>query len=123
MILANKRDLPGAWDVTALGVEAIEVSMLTREGAEALRPAIVRALASREDLRDTAALSNIRQIDLATRAHAALERARDAAIASASEEFVVAELQAAREALEEITGARTTDDVLRRIFERFCVGK
>jgi len=123
VILANKRDLPGAWDVAALGVEAIEVSMLTREGAEALRPAIVRALASREDLRDTAALSNIRQIDLATRAHAALERARDAAITSASEEFVVAELQAAREALEEITGARTTDDVLRRIFERFCVGK
>jgi tRNA modification GTPase len=123
VILANKRDLPGAWDVAALGVQAIEVSMLTREGAEALRPAIVRALASREDLRDTAALSNIRQIDLATRAHAALERARDAAITSASEEFVVAELQAAREALEEITGARTTDDVLRRIFERFCVGK
>ena len=124
VIVANKRDLPPAWDVAELGVEqAIETSMLTREGAEALRPAIVRALASREDLRDTTGLSNIRQIDLATRAHAALARARDAAIAAAPEEFVLADLQAARAALEEITGARTTEDVLRRIFERFCVGK
>jgi tRNA modification GTPase len=124
VIVANKRDLPAEWDVAALGVEhALEVSMLTGDGADALRPAIWRALASGDDLRDTAALSNIRQIDLARRAHAALERARAAAIASASEEFVLAELEASREALAEITGARTTDDVLRHIFERFCVGK
>ncbi len=125
VVVANKRDLPSAWDIAALDTDqAIDVSMLTHEGVDALRPALARELAAGAgDLRDTAALSNIRQIDLARRAHAALERARDAASTGASEEFVLAEMQAARDALAEITGSRTTDETLQRIFERFCVGK
>ena len=39
------------------------------------------------------------------------------------EEFVLADLQEARVALEQITGQRTSDDVLAHIFSRFCVGK
>jgi len=42
---------------------------------------------------------------------------------SASEELVLADIADARRAFEEVTGKRTTEDVLRRIFERFCVGK
>jgi len=40
-----------------------------------------------------------------------------------SEEFVLADLQRAMAALEEITGRRTTEDVLQHVFERFCIGK
>ena len=40
-----------------------------------------------------------------------------------SEEFVLADLQDARSALEEITGRRGAEDVLAHIFERFCIGK
>jgi tRNA U34 5-carboxymethylaminomethyl modifying GTPase MnmE/TrmE len=36
---------------------------------------------------------------------------------------VLADLQDARSALEEVTGRRTSEDVLRRIFDRFCIGK
>jgi tRNA U34 5-carboxymethylaminomethyl modifying GTPase MnmE/TrmE len=36
---------------------------------------------------------------------------------------VLADLHAARAAFDEIVGARTPDDVLRSIFERFCIGK
>ena len=53
-------------------------------------------------------------------------RARDAALAdggSLSEEFVLADLQDARAALEEITGRRAPDDLLAHIFSRFCIGK
>jgi len=39
------------------------------------------------------------------------------------EEFVLADLQDAREALEEITGRRAPDDLLAHIFARFCIGK
>jgi tRNA U34 5-carboxymethylaminomethyl modifying GTPase MnmE/TrmE len=39
------------------------------------------------------------------------------------EEFVVADVTEARRLLEEVTGARTPDEVLRAIFERFCIGK
>ena len=40
-----------------------------------------------------------------------------------SEEFVLADLQGARGALDEVVGRRTPDDVLAHIFERFCIGK
>jgi tRNA U34 5-carboxymethylaminomethyl modifying GTPase MnmE/TrmE len=36
---------------------------------------------------------------------------------------VLADLQDARAAFEEVTGRRTSDDVLAHIFSRFCVGK
>ena len=39
------------------------------------------------------------------------------------EELVLVDLQAARHAIEEIAGRRTTEDMLAHIFERFCIGK
>jgi tRNA modification GTPase len=41
----------------------------------------------------------------------------------AAEEFVLADLQEARAALEEVTGKRTSDELLNHIFSRFCIGK
>ena len=40
-----------------------------------------------------------------------------------AEEFVLADLHEARACFDEVTGARTPDDVLQLIFERFCIGK
>jgi len=55
---------------------------------------------------------------------ASLIAARDAAIAAnVPEEFLLIDLQDARGRLDEIVGRRTSDDVLRHIFERFCIGK
>ena len=69
---------------------------------------------------------NLRHVTLVQRAHDALLRARHAAGEAAApmpEEFVLADLQDARAALEEIAGRRTPDDLLEHIFARFCVGK
>jgi tRNA modification GTPase len=117
----TKSDLAG---VRAAGA-ALYVSAKTGEGLDALRRAIARALDV--DLqRDRPEITNVRHAALVERAHDALERAR-AAIAAAGapmpEEFVLADLQEARAAFEEITGRRTSDDLLAHIFSRFCVGK
>ena len=104
---------------------ALSVSARTGDGIDTLRTSIVEALDV--DLqRDRPAITNIRHVTLVERAHAALERARAAlaaAGASMSEEFVLADLQDARAALEEITGRRTPEGVLDHIFSRFCIGK
>jgi tRNA modification GTPase len=76
-----------------------------------------------ELLVDPPAITNVRHIALVERARDGLARAAAAARAALSEEFVLADLQDARAALEEITGRRTDDDVLAHIFSRFCVGK
>ena len=72
---------------------------------------------------DTPVVSNVRHIALLETAGAALGRAAEAAAEGATEELVLADLQAAGVALEELSGRRTPNAVLERIFERFCIGK
>jgi len=121
LIVSSKADLPAAWHRG----DALRVSARTGQGIDELIAAIHRALAG-EALSDTPALTNVRHIDLLTRARAALRTAGSAVTethGALSEEFVLSDLQEVRGLLEEITGRRTADDVLVHVFERFCVGK
>jgi tRNA modification GTPase len=102
----------------------ILVSAKTGEGFSALRAAIWRELTGGEPLQDTAGISNVRHISLLAQARASLAAAESAAAnGDTPEEFVLADLQAARTWLDEIVGVRTSEDVLRHIFEKFCIGK
>ena len=105
------------------GARMVPVSLVEDVGLGELRTALAENLWTGEQLRDTPALSNLRHIELLERTAAALKRATAAAAMATPEELILADLQEAREALEEITGKRTPDDVLQRIFERFCIGK
>jgi tRNA modification GTPase len=121
LTISNKADLEPAWTDPAL----LRVSARTLEGIPELRHAIVAAL-DIEPLRDTPEITNVRHIALAQRAQDALLRARVAASSEAgslSEEFVLADLQEARAAFEQIAGRRAGDELLSHIFSRFCIGK
>jgi len=120
LIVANKIDRVAAWERDGCQ----DVSATTGSGIDELRRAIVRALTGEERLRDTAAISNVRHARLLESARAHLDHARQAVSdAHASEEFVLVDLHAARMSLGEVVGAHTSDDVLRHIFEKFCIGK
>jgi tRNA modification GTPase len=102
----------------------VAVSAVTGEGMDALRAAIVGQLGGGGERRDAPAISNVRHIALLEAARESLERAEQASSTGGTpEEFVLVDLQQARAAFEEITGTRTTDDLLEHIFERFCIGK
>jgi tRNA modification GTPase len=123
VVVASKSDLAPAWPIDELAAASpVALSATSGEGVDCLRAALVAAAAG-EPLRDVPAITNVRHQDLLTRAHAALERAEAAALGGAPEEFVLADLGEARSRLEEITGTRTSDDVLHAIFDRFCIGK
>ena len=127
VVVLNKADLPARLDESAAGCDAevVRVSALREEGVDVLRRAIARGLTGDDRLRDTAMISNRRHIALLEECRAALEAAQRAAgeKQSAPEEFVLTDLQAARAGLDDIVGRRTSEDTLRHIFERFCVGK
>jgi tRNA modification GTPase len=123
VVAANKSDLAPAWELDVLGTAAIPVSAKDGSGFEQLRRAITAALSGGERLRDTPAITNTRHIDLLSRVAEALRRAADAAGDRTPEEFVAADLAEARMLLEEVTGARTSDDLLHEIFAGFCIGK
>jgi tRNA modification GTPase len=118
VIVQNKIDLGRSG-------RGVGVSATTGAGLDELRRAILAALDV--DLhRDRPAITNVRHISLVKRAHEAMGRARDAAVASGgsmSEEFLLADLQEARAGLEEITGRRAPGELLEHIFSRFCIGK
>ena len=126
LVVVNKADRPGAWNAADLpdAGPSVTVSLLDEvDSPPALRRALAELLWAGEPLRDTPTLSNLRHIVLVERAAEALQRAAEAAEAAAPEELLLADLQDARGALEEVTGKRTADDVLQRIFARFCIGK
>src|SRR5262245_10338444 len=113
LIVQNKCDL-------SRPLRGVRVSATTGSGLDDLRTAIVSAL-DFDPHRDRPEMTNARHIALVSRAHDALARARGAAIADGgalSEEFVLADLQDARAAFEEISGRRSPDDLLAHIFTR-----
>lgn len=124
VVVANKSDRPAAWDPERAidGIGAMRVSAATGDGLDALKMAIVDAAAG-GPVRETAAVTNIRHLTLLERAAASLARARSAAASRAHEELVLDDLHEAKRALEEVTGQRSSDDLLNEIFSRFCIGK
>ncbi len=122
VVVANKCDLPAAWDGAAVA-GAVPASATSGAGLDEVRRAIGWALSGGEPRRDAPAITNLRHVELLDRARAALERAAAAARQRTPEEFVLTDLHDARAALEEVTGVRTAEDTLAAIFSRFCIGK
>ena len=122
VIVANKSDLPTAWHGEHERV-TIAASALTGDGLDAVRRAIVQAAVASESLEDTPAIANARHTALLERVEARLGDAAEQAGSGEGEEIVLATLQDAFAALDEIVGKRSSEDVLRQIFARFCIGK
>jgi tRNA modification GTPase len=57
------------------------------------------------------------------RASSALEIAAGALSSGLSNEFIALDIREAIDALDDITGRTTSEDVLNNIFANFCVGK
>ena len=103
--------------------DMLEISAATGAGIDRLIEAIAGTLNASESLRDQPQVTNTRHIVLLERARAAIERATAALEGEVPEEFPLLDLQEAAHALQEITGQRTSDDLLHHIFARFCIGK
>ena len=124
VIVLNKSDLPAALSLEQLEpLEPLPLSATTGAGVVRLIDAIATTLNASEPLRDQPHITNTRHIALLERCRAALVRAIAALENEVPEEFPLLDLQEAAQALQEITGQRTSDDLLRHIFERFCIGK
>jgi tRNA modification GTPase len=102
----------------------LRTSALTGEGIEELRTAIVEAVAGAEGgLRESAMLTNMRQHQAVEQALRGLDAAQAAVAVGIPHEMLLLDLYESLHGLDALTGATTSEDVLRLIFSRFCIGK
>jgi len=122
IVVRNKVDLETAWPAEP---GLVDVSARTGEGLAALGEAIVRALpaALPEPVAEPVVITRARHHEALVAVETALVRARRAINDEVPLEMVSCELQVAQLELDRLVGASDSEDLLERIFRRFCVGK
>ena len=121
IVVENKADLVPA---RAEADPRIRTSALTGAGIEELRKAILRQVGGTSGVQvETGLLTNLRHKTLIEGSLSALAAAEKATNSQVPHEMILLDLYNALRAVDEITGATTTDDILNLIFSRFCIGK
>lgn len=103
---------------------AIDTSAATGAGLAELRAALRAAVLELQHVEGSGVRATAARCRGALdEAFASLMRALDIVQANAGDELVAAEVRSALHALGEVVGAVYTDDLLDRVFSRFCIGK
>jgi tRNA modification GTPase len=121
----NKTDLNGS---PVFGISdqlrTVRTSATTGLGIPELRAEILRHIGGDHTPQaESGFLTSIRHQSLVQGSMKALENAIQAVGNCVPHEMLLLDLYAALRALDEITGATTTDDILNLIFSSFCIGK
>ena len=121
--LINKSDLGSAVEPSDLPfMQVIHISTKTGEGLDLLADAVDVMFAG-ETPCDGSILTNPRQFDAIGRAYEAMLSALQGLKLGQTPDAVLTDVEAAMEAMGEVTGGTVREDITARIFERFCVGK
>jgi tRNA modification GTPase len=130
VVALTKSDLRSVVDASTLANavqatewSAVNVCSLTGEGLAELRAALAECLGAGQAGGLASAVANPRHTDALARARAALARAGEAGVSGAPGEIVALELRDALAAIGEVTGRHASEELLERIFSRFCIGK
>ena len=124
--VGNKCDLAisGQWSVIRGQLPIVKASALTGEGIDELRGEILRHIGGETEAQAEAGfLTNVRHQGLVRDALGALDAATAAVTRRVPHEMLLLDLYDGLRALDAITGATTTDDILNLIFSTFCIGK
>jgi tRNA modification GTPase len=126
LVIANKCDLGDAWLSSGLAKtwSTVSTSAVTGQGIRELRAEILARIRGEDRVgAERGLLTNARHQSRVSEALAALEAARTAVAERIPHEMVLLDLYRGLQALDELTGVTTKDDVLNLIFSTFCIGK
>lgn len=130
LLLASKKDL--VRNARAVGIVGqgerlpaaqIAVSSVTGEGLEELENAVAALFPAGDPKETGSLLTDQRQEEAARRARDAVRRAGEALAAGLTPDAVLTDVEEALDALGELTGRTAKEEIVSRIFSRFCVGK
>ena len=121
--LINKTDLGTSVEPSDLPfMQVIRICAKTGEGLDQLADVVDEMFDGNMPC-DGSILTNPRQFDAIRRAYEAMLSALQGLKLGLTPDAVLTDVEAAMEAMGEVTGAIVREDITARIFERFCVGK
>jgi len=125
LLIANKVDLPCPPSPPPCGLPLLAVSCHSLSGIDLLPDKMQEILAPNisSEMGEGALICDLRHKEALLKAREALVSFERLVQDGAPLELAACELRAVLTALGEITGETTTDDILDRIFSRFCIGK
>jgi tRNA modification GTPase len=124
ILVINKSDLASLVkdDGMPSGSPVVRISATTGTGLDALKKMIVEKSLGGEALSGEVIVTNIRHVRSLERAYSSLCAFIDR-LPDLSPEFLAVELRESLDALGEIVGSTTPEEILNRIFSDFCIGK
>lgn len=121
LLVLNKIDLKTKFEPNRLnginGQKFIKTSARYNQGINELKKILIQQFSTND--REGYFITNRRHIEALRRTQAALNQAQKESYL----ETIALEIRTALEALGEITGKLTSEELLNRIFEQFCIGK
>jgi tRNA modification GTPase len=123
-VVRNKADMTGEeLGLTEVnGHSLIRLSARTGEGVEALRDHLKQSMGFAGNM-EGGFLARRRHLQALELAATHLQQGKHQLLGAWAGELLAEELRLAQQALSEITGEFTSDDLLGRIFSSFCIGK
>lgn len=119
----NKADLLTARPADKTEEPPYSVYIAAKQGETDKLKDLLQSCYSHENNYETVTISNIRHRDALRRALNAIQHVKAGITDNLSGEFLAMDLQDCLQALGEITGQITSQEVLNNIFSRFCIGK
>jgi tRNA modification GTPase len=128
VVTGNKYDKPVNLKtkefITSLGAKTIFVSAKQNKNISELKDIIYNHISDTTFLNEEEIIiSNARQYEILKRVYTLLEENLASFTSGQGHEYIAADLRMTIDALSELTGEITTDDILNNIFSNFCIGK
>lgn len=127
IIIVNKSDLPRKMDLDLIkeklkGNPILTLSILKRDGIKEFKESLKELLSLVPEM-ERPLVALLRHRNALERAEKALQEASSSCRKENPSEFLAADLRGATDALGEIIGETTTDQILDQVFNQFCIGK
>lgn len=116
-------EIPGQARNDAAKLDLVKISAKKGTGIDELKNRIVETVLQGRAESNADVVTNIRHVHALEKAHSAIESFIKAVIKKNSPEFLSIELRDALDAIGEIIGITTPEDILNKIFSNFCIGK
>ena len=124
LLVVNKNDkgsvgLPAPFN----SMNRVVVSAKMESGLDDLKAGITNLFLAGGEVSESTLISDRRHLEALLKANSALDRFMVSVEKEQDPEFLAIDLKEALQALGEITGETTPDEILDQIFSRFCIGK